>query len=100
MALRLGTKIERGYATVADDEGENYREIAQLMTLMGHRMNHSSARNYVLRIMTRFARAFVDAYGITADDEKIEAMARSPMFQSGISDMLQIIESRRRSVNS
>jgi hypothetical protein len=96
MALRMGTRIERGYATVTADEGENYREIAELMTIMGHRMNHSSARNHVLRIMTRFARAFVDAYGITADDERIAVIARSPSFQSGICELLQTVEVRRR----
>ena len=96
MALRMGTKIERGYATVAADEGENYREIAELMTLMGHRMNHSSARNHVLRIMSRFARAFVTAFGIEADDERIAAIARNPFFQSGICELLQTFEVRRR----
>ena len=96
MALRMGTRIERGYATVAADQGENYRQIAELMTLMGHRMNHSSARNHVLRIMARFARAFVDAYGIPADEERVAALARSPSFQAGICELLQTVEMRRR----
>ena len=98
MALRRGQRIDRGYATVAADEGENYREIAELMTLMGHPMNHSSARNHVLRIMARFARAFADAYGLDADDDRIAAMARSPSFQSGICDLLQHVELRRREI--
>jgi hypothetical protein len=96
MALRMGTKIDRGYATVAADDGGNYREIAELMTLMGHRMNHSSARNHVLRIMARFVRAFTDAHGIPVDDERVEAIARSPSFQSGICELLQHVELRRR----
>ncbi|NDD31357.1 MAG: hypothetical protein EB084_24160, partial [Proteobacteria bacterium] len=54
MALKKGTKIERGYATV-DSDGVNYREISEVMTEMGWPMNHSSARNYVLRAMRKFA---------------------------------------------
>lgn len=96
MALRMGTKIERGYATVASDQGENYRQIAEIMSEMGHRMNHSSARNHLLRLMARFARAFVDAYGIQADDEHVAAIARNPSFQAGICELLQIVEIRRR----
>lgn len=96
MALRMGTKIDRGYATVAADQGENYRQIAEIMSEMGYRMNHSSARNHVLRIMAKFARAFVDAQGIKADDERVAAIARNPSFQAGICELLQIIEIHRR----
>jgi hypothetical protein len=95
MALRRGVKVDRGYATVAADEGENYREIAELMTIMGHPMNHSSARNHVLRIMNKFAQAFARAYDISANEEKIAAVARSPAFQSGICELLQTLEARR-----
>jgi len=96
MALHRGTKVDRGYATVADDEGDNYREIADMMTEMGFSMNHSSARNYVLRVMRKFARAFVEQWNIAHDDQKIDEIAKNPQFQHGIADLLQIIESQRR----
>ena len=60
MALKKGTTVDRGYATVATDEGVNYREIADTMTELGFPMNHSSARNYVLRVMRKFVDAFAD----------------------------------------
>jgi hypothetical protein len=96
MPLRTGTRIDRGYATVAADDGDNYRDIADVMTALGHPMNHSSARNHVLRVMTKFARAFAEAFGFATDDRSIASMARSPSFQSGISELLQVLEQRRR----
>lgn len=96
MALSKGQKIERGYATVAQDDGDNYRDIAAVMTAMGHPMNHSSARNHVLRIMARFATAFMRAMGLEGGQDRAEEMARSPAFQAGVLDLLQRIELRRR----
>ena len=96
MSLKKGTKIDRGYATVVGDEGDNYRDIADVMTVLGHPMNHSSARNHVLRIMQKFAHAFALALDVPADAERIAAMARSPSFQSGVCDLLQQVEARRR----
>lgn len=97
MALKKGTKVDRGYATITVDEGVNYREIADTMAELGFPMNHSSARNYVLRIMKKFAQAFVDANGLTVTEAKINEIAKSPMFQHGIADLLHIVEMDRRS---
>lgn len=92
--MKKGKKFDAGYATV--DDGVNYRDIADTMTEIGYRMNHSSARNYVLRVMRKFADAIVDQYGIKMSDEKLNDVARSPMFQSGIAELLQDIESFRK----
>ena len=96
MALEMGARIERGYATVVDDEGVNYRDIAETMTIMGHRMNHSSARNYVLRVMKRFVDAYAQINGLTLSDEQVSEIAKSPTFQHGVADLLHIVEARRR----
>ena len=96
MALKKGTKVDRGYATVAIDEGVNYRDIAETMTNMGFPMNHSSARNYVLRVMRKFAKAHLDARGIEASEERVDIIAKSPMFQYVISEQLYLIELERR----
>jgi len=96
MALRRGTRVDRGYATVAEDEGVNYREIADLMTELGFSMNHSSARNYVLRVMRKFAKAYSEAWDFEADDAKIDEIAKNPNFQHGIADLLHTIETQRR----
>lgn len=98
MALESGARVERGYATVVDDEGVNYRDIAETMTIIGHRMNHSSARNYVLRVMRKFAIAFADLNDIALDEKQLLEAAKSPIFQHGIADLLHIVEARRRDV--
>jgi hypothetical protein len=97
MALQKGSKVERGYATVAEEEGENYREIADTMTELGHPMNHSSARNYVLRAMRKFAIALMKETGVELNEEEILRICKSPNFQYGISDLLHHLESKRRS---
>jgi len=81
------------YATVAVDEGVNYREIADMMSEIGFKMNHSSARNYVLRVMKKFADAIVDSWDLEVPDHKIEKIVKSPKFQQAICDILQTLES-------
>lgn len=78
---------ERSYATITDD-GINYRDIAGTMSVLGYPMNHSSARNYVLRVMRKFVIAMAARQGIVLTDEKVEDAARNPLFQSGIADLL------------
>ena len=96
MALKKGSTVERGYATVATDEGVNYREIADTMTELGFPMNHSSARNYVLRVMRKFVAELADQYDIDLNEGKIDEIAKSPNFQQGIADLLHVVEVERR----
>lgn len=96
MALKKGSTVSGGYATVASDEGVNYREIADTMTELGFSMNHSSARNHVLRVMKKFVEKFADEYDIDLDKSRFAAVAKSPCFQHGIADLLQTVESQRR----
>jgi hypothetical protein len=97
MALRKGDRIDRGYATVAEDDGDNYREIAEVMTVLGFRMNHSSARNYVIRVMRKFVEALTEDMDRSFTDQQIDEIAKDPGFQHGIAELLQTIEARRRS---
>ena len=92
--MKKGKKFDTGYATV--DDGVNYRDIADTMTEIGYKMNHSSARNYVLRVMRKFAEAITDQYGVNMSEEGLANVARSPMFQSGIAELLQDIEAVRK----
>lgn len=96
MALKKGTTVDRGYATVANDEGVNYREIADTMTELGFPMNHSSARNYVLRVMRKFAENIAGEYDIELNEDRINEIAKSPDFQHGIADLLHDVEVERR----
>lgn len=96
MALKKGTKVDRGYATVATDEGDNYRDIAEVMTNMGYPMNHSSARNYVLRVMRQFVSAYSENMGLDLSDTQIDEVAKSPQFQLTLAEKLQVLEHMRR----
>lgn len=80
------------YATVTIEDGVNYREIADTMTEIGFKMNHSSARNYVLRIMRKFADAIVHEWDIDVSVSKMDKIVKSPQFQQAICDILQTIE--------
>lgn len=96
MSLRKGNRIERGYATVAEDKGDNYREIAETMTYLGFTMNHSSARNYVIRVMRKFVEAFTEDMDKQFTDKQLDEIAKDPGFQHGVAELLQTIEARRR----
>ena len=85
-------KSVKGYATVIDDDGINYREIADIMSEVGFVMNHSSARNYILRVMTKFAQAFNSEWELELTDEKLRRIAGEPKFQNVISDLLHNLE--------
>lgn len=99
MSLKQGMHVDRGYATVADDEGVNYREIADTMTELGFTMNHSSARNYVLRVMRKFVAALAKQWDLEFDEKKVDEIAKSPGFQHGVADLLHSIEAQRRAAH-
>lgn len=80
------------YATVISDEGVNYREIADMMTEIGYKMNHSSARNYVLRVMRKFAEEIIESWDLEVTDQEIDKIVKSPSFQAAISDVLQNVK--------
>lgn len=89
------TKVSN-YATVSDEEGVNYREISDMMTEIGFKMNHSSARNYVLRVMKKFVEALVDNWGLDVPSEKLDIIAKSPQFQQAIYEVLLQIEAHKK----
>lgn len=91
---------KNNYATVITESGVNYREIADTMTEMGYPMNHSSARNYVLRIMKKFMFAVAKEYDIVISESKIDSIIKSATFQSGVADLLSKTEARRRTGNT
>lgn len=95
MTLKKGTKFNGGYATVLEDEGVNYREIADIMTSLGFTMNHSSARNYVLRVMRKFAEEIAKEWQINVPEERMRDIVSSPGFQSAIADLLHSMEMKR-----
>ncbi len=87
-------KNSNAYATVVEQDGVNYREIADTMTAIGFKMNHSSARNYVLRVMRKFATTILREWNIQVTDERLEQIIKSPQFQQGICEILQSIDAQ------
>lgn len=81
---------------MAADDGVNYREIAEVMTALGFTMNHSSARNYVLRVMRKFVETIGEHWDVELDERQVDSISKDPAFQNAISDILQVIEARRR----
>lgn len=79
------------YSTV-DEDGVNYREIAAVLSELGYKMNHSSARNYVLRIMRKFADEIVNEWDLDVSDEDLLNIVKIPQFQQAICEILQMIE--------
>ena len=91
MSMPKGTKFKSGYATVTD-QGLGYREIAEVMTSEGHKMNHATARNYFLRAMEKLAEPMIQLMdnGRTAED-----LAVDPQFQDA---MIEILSSKKNRV--
>ena len=90
MSMPKGKKVKCGYATVSDDDDcADYRLIGRKMTARGHKMNHASARNYVLRAMKKFARAIANEEGKHLDEKELAEIARNPSFQSALGDILR-----------
>lgn len=87
------------YATVSEDDGVNYREIAAMMSEIGYKMNHSSVRNYVLRIMHKFAQAMIEEWDLKVSNEKIISITKTPQFQETICEILQLIDADERCLN-
>ena len=94
--LKKGSKFLKGYATVIEDDGVNYREIADIMSEIGFVMNHSSARNYVLRVMHKFIEAFNKEWCLDLSSERMKTIAASPQFQNVIADLLHNLEVVRK----
>jgi len=67
------------------------------MTELGFTMNHSSARNYVLRVMKKFVETFCAQCKIKISSIRAYEIAKTPDFQQGIADVLHEIETHRRS---
>lgn len=84
-----GLKVGK-YSTLRDnDEGMDYRSIAEIMTRRGHKMNFSSARNVFLTGMERVADAILKNVGASTSPEFVAEVAKNPNFQSYIMDALE-----------
>lgn len=79
MSMPKGKQFNAGYCSLEED-GLDFREISEAMTSAGFKMNHSSARNWLLRAMQKFAEEIYSDSEMT--QEQISEISRSPVFQS------------------
>ena len=90
MSMPAGFKSSHGYATVkATQGGMGYREIAEVMTERGFKMNHSTARNIFLSAMSKIAESVCDLYDCDTGDNNLKKVSSDPRFQSGVLDVLR-----------
>jgi hypothetical protein len=95
MSMPKGLKFKNGYATVTD-QGLGFREIAEQMTADGDEMNHSTARNVLLRGLMKIARPVAALHqkpGASLDDETMR-IASDPRFHEA---MIEILSEARKS---
>ena len=83
MSMPKGMKHEHGYAT-AGRGGKGYREISEIMTSEGHKMNHASARNYFMRAMVKLAKPMEKITGRPAKE-----IAADTRFQTAIAELIK-----------
>ena len=83
MSMPKGMKHEHGYATVKGI-GKGYREISDIMTTSGFKMNHASARNYFMRAMEKLAKPVSRITGRASKD-----IAADTRFQTAIAELIR-----------
>lgn len=89
------------YATITNDEGVDYRKISREMSKRGWKMNHSSVRNYILRIMQKFAYEYSNSVDTRIKRDNTLDIAKNPEFQAMVSDLIQkaMIEEKNENNN-
>ena len=91
MSMPKGTTFKSGYATVTK-QGLGYREIAEVLTSEGHKMNHATARNYFLRAMEKLAAPMCK---LMDNDRSAKDIAEDPNFQTAMIDILSSKKGQR-----
>lgn len=76
--------MNKKYVTTNKFKGMGYYDIAAHMTDSGEKMNHSTARNIVLRGFSKIVKNITESYGENYSAEKIKEIAKSPEFQDSI----------------
>ena len=76
--------MNKKYVTTNKFKGMGYYDIAEHMTATGDKMNHSTARNIVLRGFSKIVKNITESYGESYTPEKIKEIAKSPEFQDSI----------------
>jgi len=89
MSMPSGKTFDHGYG-ISAPEGMGYREIAERMTEAGDKMNHSTARNVLLRALEKIAEPLVDAFSVEIGSNS-SIVAKDPRFQESMIALLHDI---------
>ena len=89
MPMPKGHKMSAGYATSKNLGGDSYHSISSKMTEMGHKMNHSTARNVFVNALKKIARDVTSVYGVDCDDKEITRIAKDPRFQDAVVEYMR-----------
>lgn len=89
MSMPAGKTFDHGYGT-SSPGGMGYREIAEKMTSSGDKMNHSTARNVLLRALEKLADPLVTAFENEVGSDST-VVAKDPRFQESMIAVLHDI---------
>lgn len=91
------TKSTNKYVSVNKEHGSlKYREIADIMSASGDKMNHATVRNIILRGFTKIVKGVSKDYGNVIKDEEAFEIAKSPEFQQTIINLIKRNDARNR----
>ena len=90
MTMPKGYKSKFGYATVSNDGGMGFHEIAEKMTASGDKMNHATARNVLLRALKKISVPICRMHGVNGEvlDHEATKTASDPRFQEAIAQFM------------
>ena len=80
---------DKKYVTTNNYNGLDYRSIANIMTSEGHKMNHSSVRNYITRGFCKVVKGISKDYDLNYTEDQIKKIAQSPDFQNSIIEIMK-----------
>ena len=87
------------YVTTNDYEGMGYYDIAKVMTESGDKMNHSTARNIVIRSFSKIVKNISKKYDKKYSDDQIKEIAKSPQFQNSIVEIMKGYSREKEKLN-
>lgn len=87
------TKSTNKYVSVNDENNSlTYREVAEIMSSKGDKMNHATVRNIVLRGLTKVAKGIAEDYSNSLTEKDALRVAKSPDFQNSIIQIIKDID--------
>ena len=89
MSMPVGKIFNHGYGA-SSTHGMGYREIAERMTEMGDQMNHSTARNILMRALEKIAEPLIGVFEKEIGSDST-VVARDPRFQESMVSLLHDI---------